>query len=181
MSRLAPSLMALCVAMTACQKGSDAPASAAKVDSAPSSANATVMAMPLGDIAGAALPADSTGMPNPYAHDPKAVAEGKTLFIAMNCAGCHAYGGGGAMGPDLTDSYWRYGGAPAQVFSSILEGRPQGMPSWGKALPPTEIWKLVTYIASISKAGATGAPETSSSAAQAGASEGTGLGRADRK
>ena len=90
MSRLAPSLMALCVAMTACQKGSDAPASAAKVDSAPSSANATVMAMPLGDIAGAALPADSTGMPNPYAHDPKAVAEGKTLFIAMNCAGCHA-------------------------------------------------------------------------------------------
>ena len=85
------------------------------------------------------------------------------------------------MGPDLTDSYWRYGGAPAQVFSSLLEGRPQGMPSWGKALPPTEIWKLVTYIASISKAGATDAPETSSSAAQAGASEGTGLGRADRK
>ena len=52
------------------------------------------------------------------------------------------------MGPDLTDSEWRYGGLPVQIYQSIFAGRPQGMPSWGAALPPAEIWKLVAYIQS---------------------------------
>ncbi len=52
------------------------------------------------------------------------------------------------MGPDLTDTYWRYGGLPAEIYQSIAQGRPQGMPSWGRALPPEDIWKLVAYIQS---------------------------------
>jgi cytochrome c oxidase cbb3-type subunit 3 len=66
----------------------------------------------------------------------------------MNCAGCHAYNGKGNMGPDLTDTYWRYGGLPVEIYKSIGEGRPQGMPAWGAALPPEDIWKLVAYIES---------------------------------
>ena len=30
---------------------------------------------------------------------------------------------------------WRYGNTPAQVFSSIAEGRAEGMPAWGTQLP----------------------------------------------
>jgi cytochrome c oxidase cbb3-type subunit 3 len=52
------------------------------------------------------------------------------------------------MGPDLTDTYWRYGGLPAEIYQSIAQGRPQGMPAWGAALPPEDIWKLVAYIES---------------------------------
>ena len=53
------------------------------------------------------------------------------------------------MGPNLTDAYWRYGGTPAAIYKSISEGRPQGMPSWGLALPSQEIWKIVAYIATL--------------------------------
>ena len=101
--------------------------------------------LPLGDIAGAAEQLGQTTK-NPYENNKEAIAEGHKLFVAMNCAGCHGYDATGGMGPDLTDKYWRYGGTPASVYQSIFEGRPQGMPSWGRALPPQEIWKIVAYV-----------------------------------
>ena len=105
--------------------------------------------VPLGQIAGAPGSTAALSTPNPYQDNPQAIEQGKQLFGRMNCAGCHAYGGGGNMGPDLTDTYWRYGGLPIQIYNSIFEGRPQGMPSWGKALPPDDIWKLVAYVQSL--------------------------------
>jgi mono/diheme cytochrome c family protein len=85
-------------------------------------------------------------VPPMIADSPQAREAGHTLFVKMNCAGCHTYTGKGWMGPDLTDSYWRFGGAPEDIYRSIYEGRPQGMPAWGKALAPDEIWQLVLYI-----------------------------------
>ena len=109
-----------------------------------------IAAVPMGHVAGltdsAAL---ARSIANPYAGNAQAVAEGKALYIKMNCAGCHGYDAKGNMGPDLTDTYWRYGGLPAQIYQSIHEGRAQGMPAWGAALPPQEIWKLVAYIESL--------------------------------
>jgi cytochrome c oxidase cbb3-type subunit 3 len=109
-----------------------------------------IAAVPMGHVAGqtdsAAL---ARSIPNPYMDNAQAVAAGKSLYIKMNCAGCHAYNAKGNMGPDLTDTYWRYGGLPAQIFQSIHDGRAQGMPAWGAALPPQEIWKLVAYIESL--------------------------------
>ena len=105
--------------------------------------------VPLGQIAGAPGSTAALSTPNPYQDNPQAIEQGKQIFGRMNCAGCHAYGGGGNMGPDLTDAYWRYGGLPIQIYSSIYEGRPQGMPSWGKELPPDDIWKLVAYVQSL--------------------------------
>ena len=102
--------------------------------------------IPLGEAAGAYalnLPDD---VPNPLQGQPGAVAEGHRRFIEMNCAGCHGYDAAGGMGPNLTDKYWRYGGTPVQVFKSIYEGRPGGMPAWGGALPVQEIWKIVAFI-----------------------------------
>ncbi|MDQ6779877.1 MAG: c-type cytochrome [Candidatus Eremiobacteraeota bacterium] len=109
----------------------------------------TVGDVPLGDVAGAAQSNLSAQIPNPYGRDPQAVQQGHELFIKMNCAGCHGYGAKGAMGPNLTDGYWRYGGVPASIFNSIYQGRPQGMPAWNPALPPQDIWKLVAYIQSL--------------------------------
>lgn len=88
-------------------------------------------------------------MANPLAGDATAIAEGHKLFLSMNCAGCHGYDAKGGMGPNLTDSYWRYGGTPQRIYQTILDGRPQGMPAWGVTLPPKSVWELVSYIQSL--------------------------------
>ncbi len=108
-----------------------------------------IAAVPLGDLAGAAESTLAMSMPNPYRDNPEAVQQGHELFVRMNCAGCHGYDATGGMGPNLTDTYWRYGGTPATIFKSIYEGRPQGMPAWNQSLPPDEIWKIVAYIESL--------------------------------
>ncbi len=108
-----------------------------------------ISALPLGDVAGAAQNTASAKYPNPYANSPQAVQQGHDLYIKMNCAGCHGYKGGGGMGPNLSDGYWRYGGTPVALFKSLYEGRPQGMPAWNPALPPQEIWKIVAYLQSL--------------------------------
>lgn len=74
-----------------------------------------------------------------------AIAEGQRLFNWYNCAGCHANGGGG-MGPALIDDQWIYGSEPDQIYRTILEGRPNGMPSFAGRIPDTQVWKLVAYV-----------------------------------
>jgi cytochrome c oxidase cbb3-type subunit III len=109
-----------------------------------------IASVPLGQLAGEpSLSVAALSITNPYEGNPQAVQQGKELYVRMNCAGCHAYNGKGNMGPDLTDAEWRYGGLPVQIYKSIRDGRPQGMPAWGVALPPEDIWKLVAYIQSL--------------------------------
>jgi len=103
-------------------------------------------ALPLGDLAGTAKLLAGNEVVNPLAGNAGAIEEGHRLFIAMNCAGCHGYDAKGNMGPDLTDAYWRYGGTPSAIYNSISEGRPQGMPAWGRALPANDIWEIVAYL-----------------------------------
>ena len=86
---------------------------------------------------------------NPYHGNTAAMAEGRTLFVRMNCSGCHGGRAGGGMGPSLRDVDWLYGSTDAQIFDSIAEGRANGMPAWGTALPEDQIWKLVAYIKSL--------------------------------
>jgi cytochrome c oxidase cbb3-type subunit 3 len=100
------------------------------------------------------LPAHLSDVPttpptgSPFEGNAWATAEGKQLFVWMNCAGCHAKGGGG-MGPPLMDSGWRYGSDPASVYTSIVDGRPNGMPSFKDRLSEEQVWKLVEYVRSI--------------------------------
>ena len=86
---------------------------------------------------------------NDYEQNAYALSEGKRLFSAYNCNGCHAQGGGG-MGPPLMDSHWIYGGQPDQVFSTIVEGRPNGMPSFRHKVPNFQVWQLAAYVRSMS-------------------------------
>ena len=41
------------------------------------------------------------------------------------------------MGPPLMDDKWIYGYEPEQVFATIVEGRPNGMPAFGGEDPRT--------------------------------------------
>jgi cytochrome c oxidase cbb3-type subunit 3 len=85
-------------------------------------------------------------MRNPYTGDKAAIMAGRQLFTGMNCAGCHSGYAGGGMGPSLRDSLWIYGNSDAQIFSTIAEGRPYGMPAWAGRLQDDQIWRLVAYI-----------------------------------
>ena len=85
----------------------------------------------------------------PYDDNAWAVSEGKSLFNAMNCSGCHFQGGGG-IGPPLMDDEWIYGSEPEQIFSSIAYGRPNGMPAWKYTLSTQQVWELVSYVRSLS-------------------------------
>lgn len=134
-------------ALAGCHRSEGGSTAAAPVSATP--AIEAITAVPLGDVAGGQKVPAAALQPNPYHGNPEAVAQGRELFSRMNCAGCHGYQATGGMGPNLTDGYWRYGGTPVQVFKSIYEGRPQGMPAWNPALPPDEIWKLVAYIQSL--------------------------------
>jgi len=87
---------------------------------------------------------------NPREHDPKALEEGKNLFVSYNCADCHGDAGSGAMGPALDDGRWHFGGDAGEVYESISEGRPDGMPAWGGRIPDSQIWALVKYVRSLS-------------------------------
>lgn len=71
-------------------------------------------------------------------------------FINFNCIGCHADNGGGGMGPALSNTTFIYGGQPENIYLSIFQGRPNGMPAWGALLPDPVIWDLVTYIGKLS-------------------------------
>ena len=88
-------------------------------------------------------------VPNVYEENAYAVSEGKRLYENFNCVGCHSHGGGG-MGPPLMDNQWIYGGEPANIFATIMEGRPNGMPTWRGRIPEKQAWQLVAYIRSMS-------------------------------
>jgi cytochrome c oxidase cbb3-type subunit 3 len=84
----------------------------------------------------------------PYEDNAVAVSEGKRLYSAYNCVGCHAHGGGG-MGPALRDDQWIYGHEADQIYHTILEGRPNGMPAFRGKIPDYQIWQLAAYVRSL--------------------------------
>ena len=86
---------------------------------------------------------------NPHDGDAKAIATGAKLFVSYNCVDCHGADGSGAMGPSLADGRWHFGGGNAEVFESIYQGRPEGMPAWGSLLNDDQIWMLVSYVRSL--------------------------------
>jgi cytochrome c oxidase cbb3-type subunit III len=92
---------------------------------------------------------------NEYEENAYATSEGQRLFTAYNCVGCHAHGGGG-MGPALMDNKWIYGSQPQQIFETIVQGRPNGMPSFRGKIPDYEVWQLVAFVRSVGGLGTSG-------------------------
>ena len=77
------------------------------------------------------------------------LAQGKTWYRWFNCVGCHAQGGG-AIGPALMDDQWIYGSEPDAIFATIMEGRPNGMPSFRGRVTEAQAWQLTAYVRSMS-------------------------------
>jgi cytochrome c oxidase cbb3-type subunit 3 len=84
-----------------------------------------------------------------YYDNAEAVNTGKQLFKQYNCSGCHSNGGGG-MGPSLMDGEWIYGDRLEQIHQTLVEGRPNGMPSWGGKVSDTQLWQISAYVRSLS-------------------------------
>ena len=93
-------------------------------------------------------PPPNQNLRNEYEENAFALSEGKRLFSQYNCNGCHSQGGGG-MGPALMDDKWIYGSRPDQVFSTIVEGRPNGMPAFRGRVPDFQVWQLAAYVRSM--------------------------------
>ena len=86
---------------------------------------------------------------NPFEGNAYAIAEGQRLYSWYNCVGCHSHGGGG-MGPPLMDDLWIYGSDPENIFATIMEGRPNGMPSFRGKIPEYQVWQIAAYVQSMS-------------------------------
>ncbi len=85
---------------------------------------------------------------NAYEKNAYSLAEGKRLYSFFNCSGCHSNGGGG-MGPPLIDDEWIYGNRAEQVFASIVQGRPNGMPAYQQRLTNQQAWLIAAYVRSL--------------------------------
>ena len=133
--------LALCIAVAGCQRE-------VRPFQDLSAASARTQKPVLDPISpGGHPPAESAA--SPFQNNAWGTSEGKRLFDAYNCSGCHAHGGGG-MGPPLMDDKWIYGSAPENIFATIVQGRPNGMPSFGGRIPTAQVWQLVAYVQSMS-------------------------------
>jgi cytochrome c oxidase cbb3-type subunit 3 len=81
-------------------------------------------------------PQERQAIANPYESQVHAINEGRRLYAWFNCNGCHAAGS-----------------EPAEIFATIMEGRPQGMPSFRGRIPEDDVWKIVAFVRSLSGLG----------------------------
>lgn len=84
-----------------------------------------------------------------YENNAYHINQGSRLYRWFNCNGCHA-NGGGSIGPALMDDQWRYGGSIDQIHASILEGRPNGMPSWRGKMTDQQAWQISAFVRALS-------------------------------
>lgn len=128
----------------------------------PQSGKTQVQVIPASDLTPGEVKRN-VNMENPLGESPEVIAAGESHFSAFNCAGCHAPKGGGGMGPPLSDDSWIYGDQPAQIYNSIVQGRPNGMPSYADMLPENVVWQLVAYVGTLNERKDSGEQEPDSS------------------
>jgi alcohol dehydrogenase (cytochrome c) len=90
---------------------------------------------------------------NPLGDNPAAIAEGQRLYD-QTCQSCHAPAGRGDRGPALDTGTFTRGNEDGDLFHSIREGiAGTQMPPF-RRLTDQQVWQLVSYIRSLSRAGA---------------------------
>jgi cytochrome c oxidase cbb3-type subunit 3 len=78
--------------------------------------------------------------------DPTLLENGKSTFL-NTCSSCHRRDGGGDIGPNLTDQYWKHGGSAKNVFHVVTNGVPgTNMVAWGGSMSPEAIRNVVSYV-----------------------------------
>ena len=78
------------------------------------------------------------------------LAAGKKIFIT-NCAACHAFDGGGGIGPNLTDAYWILGGSSEDIYNTIADGGRdgKGMIAWKNSLNAEKMQQVTGFVLSL--------------------------------
>ncbi|NNC70649.1 MAG: c-type cytochrome [Flavobacteriaceae bacterium] len=78
------------------------------------------------------------------------LAEGKKIFVT-NCAACHAFDGGGGIGPNLTDAYWILGGSAEDIYKTIADGGRdgKGMIAWKNSLNAEKMQQVTSFVLSL--------------------------------
>jgi len=78
--------------------------------------------------------------------DAKMLENGKSTFL-NTCSSCHRKDGGGDIGPNLTDEYWKHGGNIKNLFKVITKGVPgTNMVAWGSTMSPEAIRNVASYV-----------------------------------
>lgn len=86
-----------------------------------------------------------------YINDkPEWLAVGKVTYQA-NCVSCHGADGGGLVGPNLTDDYWKHVRSVEGIASVLENGAGNGaMPAWKTRFShPNQIVLTAAYVASL--------------------------------
>ena len=78
----------------------------------------------------------------------KQVKQGASIY-EEKCLNCHGENGQGGICPNLVDGKWKYGGTDDDIYKSVSEGRPGGMPNWNETLGEEKIKSIVAYIRSL--------------------------------
>ena len=109
---------------------------------------------------------------SPYPDFASVAREGRKIYRALDCGGCHGGGGGGGMAAPLTNEVWIYGDDDDTLFRLIALGtgslspgdafQKQGfvrkgaenvvgpMPPYGEIIKTDdEIWKIIAWIRSV--------------------------------
>lgn len=74
------------------------------------------------------------------------------IIYEENCLSCHAEGGGGDIGPNLTDKHWKNITAfeAKNIYSVVFKGvEDNGMPAWGEMLSKEELMSVVSFVMSL--------------------------------
>jgi len=78
--------------------------------------------------------------------DALALADGKQTYL-NNCASCHRKDGGGDIGPNLTDEYWKHGGDIKDIFKVVRHGvQGTNMIAWDGFISPEKMQNVSSYI-----------------------------------
>ena len=82
---------------------------------------------------------------NPLRGDAAAIAAGEQVWTTT-CVACHLQDGRGLVGPSLIDPYWKYGNTDEELYVTIADGRPAGMPPWESTLGSEKIWQVLAFL-----------------------------------
>ncbi|MBU3693565.1 MAG: cytochrome c [Rhodocyclaceae bacterium] len=104
-------------------------------------------------LAGAAIPLDrgafaATGVGGGSGLGPVtgAAAEGRKLWLKLNCSGCHGAHDEGGMGPSIHHE-------ADDVAEAVLQGKGEGMPAYSGRVTRAQLAYLSAYLRSIDTAG----------------------------
>lgn len=85
----------------------------------------------------------------PATTDAALLADGKKTFLGT-CASCHRPDGGGDIGPNLTDEFWKHGGTINDVYKVVKNGvTGTNMIAWGTTMSPQAMANVSNYVLSL--------------------------------